>query len=76
MPEHKYVSHIAKYFTGVRTKHSIKDGMGGPIGSKTHDVQQHKNSENKWKKELKALKNQNKMIYIIAKKSGSRRKIK
>ena len=31
---------------------------------------------NKRKKELKSLKNQNKMIYIIAKKSGSRREIK
>ena len=30
----------------------------------------------KWKKEVKDLKNQNKMLYSIAKKSGSRHKIK
>ena len=49
--------------------------MGGPIGIRTHDVQQHKNSENKWKKDLKPLNNQNNMLYSIAKKSGSRHDI-
>ena len=71
MPERKYASHSTKDCTGVRTKLSIKDGMGGSIGSRTHAVQQHKKSENKWKKELKPLKKQNNMIYIIAKKSCS-----
>ena len=69
------MSHSTKYCTGVRTKRSIKYGMGGPIGSRTHAVQQHNKSENKWKKDLKALKKQNKMINNIAKKSGSRREI-
>ena len=46
--------------------------MGGPISSRNHNVQQHKKSEKKWKKELKALKDQNKMLYSIAKNSGSR----
>ena len=50
--------------------------MGGPIGSRTHAVQQHKKSEKKCKKELKALNKQNKMLYSIAKKSGSRCEIK
>ena len=50
MPERKYASHSAKDCTGVRTQRSTKDGMGGPIGSRTHAGQQHKNSENKWKK--------------------------
>ena len=45
MPERKYASHITEDCTGVRTKLSIKDGMGGPIESRTHDVQQHKKSE-------------------------------
>ena len=44
--------------------------MGGPIGSRTHALQQHKKSENKWKNELKSFKNQNNMLYSIAKKSG------
>ena len=65
MPERKYASHSANYCTGVRTKRSIKYGMGGPIGSRTHAGQQHKNSENKWKKQLKAPKKQNKMLYSI-----------
>ena len=73
--ERKYASHITKDCTGVRTKRSIKDGMGGPIESRTHDVQQNKKSEKKWKKDLKALRNQNKMLYSISKKSGLRREI-
>ena len=59
----------------MRTKVSIKDGMGGPIGIRTHAIQQHKKSGNKWKKELKALNKQNKMLYSIAKKSSFRRDI-
>ena len=62
MPERKYASHSDEDCTGVRTKRSIKYGMGGTIGIRTNAVQQHKNSE-KWKKDLKALKNQNKMLY-------------
>ena len=76
MPERKYTSHSAEDCTGVRTSRSIKCGMGGPMGSRNDAVKQYKKSENKWKKELKYLKNQNKMIYSIANKSGSRREIK
>ena len=75
MPECKYASHSSEDCTGVRTNCSVKDVMGGPIGIRTHDVQQHKNSENKWKKDLKPLNNQNNMLYSIAKKSGSRHDI-
>ena len=45
MPEHKYVLHSDEGCIGVRTKRSIKDRMGGPIGSKTCALQQHKMSE-------------------------------
>ena len=75
MPERKYVSHSTKYFTGLRNKCSIKDGIGGPIGIRTHDLQQHKKYKNKWKKELKSLKKQNKILYSIIKKSGFHREI-
>ena len=75
MNERKYASHSTEYCTGMHTKRSIKDGMGGPIRSRTHDVQQHKKSEKKWKKDLKALNKQKKMIYSIAKKSSLRREI-
>ena len=59
----------------MRTERSIKDGTGGTIIIRTHAVQQHKNDENKCKKELKYPKNQNKMLYSISKKYGSRREI-
>ena len=73
IPECKYHLHSADDFTGVCTKRSIKDGTGVPIGSRDHYVQHHKKSENKWTKDLKSLKNQNKILYSIAKKYGSRR---
>ena len=75
MPERKYMSHITKDCTVIRTDRFIKDGMGGPAGSRNHAVQQHKKYEKKWKKKLKALKKQNKILYSISKESGSRREI-
>ena len=59
MPERKYMSHSTKDCTVMRTKRPIKDRIGGPSGISNHAVQQHKKSENKWKTELKALKNLN-----------------
>ena len=41
------------------------------MSSRTDTVKQYNNSENKWRKNLKSLKKQNKMLYIIAKKSSS-----
>ena len=45
IPESKYMSHSTKYCTHMRTKRYIKDGLGGPIGSMTHAVQQHNKSK-------------------------------
>ena len=45
MTERKYTSYNAKYCTGVRTNRSIKDGMGGPTGSRTDAVKQYKKSK-------------------------------
>ena len=70
------MSYSAKDFTGVRTNRSIKYGLRGYMGNRTGAVKQYKKSENKWKKELKSLKKQNKMLYSIANKSLSRREIK
>ena len=44
--------------------------------NRAESVKQYKNSKGKWKKDIKSLKNQNKLLYIISKKSGSRREIK
>ena len=46
------------------------------MGSRNEDVKQYKKSKSKTNKYIKALKKQNKMLYIISKKSISRREIK
>ena len=75
MPKRKYTSHSAKDFTGMHTKRPIKYGMGGPMVIRTNAVQQYTRYENKWNKDMKSFKKQDKMLYSIAKKSGSRREI-
>ena len=44
--------------------------------SRAEAVIQYKNYGSKWKKELKSLKEQNKMLFSITKKSGSCHEIK
>ena len=56
MPERKYMSHSSKYCTGMRINRTIEDGMGGSVGSMNDNLKEYKNSENKQKKVLKALK--------------------
>ena len=46
------------------------------MGSMYDTLKQYKNSENKWKKDLKALNNKNKILYSIANKYGLRRELK
>ena len=75
MPELKYMSHIDEYCTSMRTNRTIKYVMGGSVGISTDTLKQYKKSK-KWKKDLKDLKKQNKMLYIIANKSGLSREIK
>ena len=77
MPKQNYMSHSTGDFFGKRSNHKyIKDGLVIHLGNKYKAVKQFKKSKNKWKKELKALKNQNKILYSIAKKSGLRHKLK
>ena len=42
--DHNYMSHIAKDCTGMRTKRTIKDGMGGSVGGRADTVKQYKKS--------------------------------
>ena len=42
MPERKYTSHSSKDFTGLRTNRTIKDVIGGTVGSSTDAVKQYK----------------------------------
>ena len=67
MPEQKYMSHSSEDCTDMRTNGTINYGMGGSVGSRTDNVKQYKKCENKQKKEMKALKKHNKMLYSIAK---------
>ena len=69
MPEKKYISHSSENCFGKRyNQQSIKYGLGGSLGNRADAVNQYKNPEHKWKKELKSLKKKNKMLYNIAKK--------
>ena len=77
MPEQKIMSHSTEdSFVKRSDQKSIKYGLGVPIGSRAEDLKQWKKSEQKWKKEIEALKKQNKIIYSIANKTGSCREIK
>ena len=77
MPEKKYMLHSSENCFGKRyNQQYIKDVLGGGLGNRANTLKQYKNSEHKLKKELKALKNQNKMLYSIAKNFGSRRELK
>ena len=69
--ERKYMLHRYDdcFFNCYDHKYS-KEGMSISIGNRTNAVKQYKKSENKRKKELKVLKNQNKMVYSIVKNFG------
>ena len=75
MPEQKYMSRCEEDCTGIGTNQNIKGRMGESVGSRDNTVKQFKNSENKWKKQMKPLKKQNNMLYRITKNSGSRHEI-
>ena len=77
MPERNYTLHSSEdCFRNQSNQKSIRYGLGVPMGSRYGSVKQQKRSESKWKKELKALKKQNTIIYSIAQKSGAHREIK
>ena len=42
MPEKNYMSHSAEYCTVMRTNRTIKDGMGGYVGSRADSMKQYK----------------------------------
>ena len=67
----------AKDCFGELSKHKpINGGLVGPLEGRSEAVKQYKKSKNKWKNDMKALNKQNKILYSIAKKSGSRRELK
>lgn len=71
------MSHSSENCFGKRfNQNSIKETLGQALGNRDDSVKNYKKSEHKWKRELKSLNNQNKMLYSIAKKSGSSRELK
>ena len=64
------MTHSAEDCVGMCTNRTIKNGMGGSLVSIDNIVNHYKKYEHKGKKDLKALKKQNNMLYIIAKKYG------
>ena len=69
--------HSVEKCFGKRSDHkSVKRGLGVPLRIRAEAVKQFNKSKNKLKKDLKALKKQNKTIYSISKKSGSRCELK
>ena len=77
MPEQKYMPHSSKNCCGkISDQQSVKDGLGGDLGNRTDVIKNCKKYEHKWKRELKSLKKQNKMLFSIANRSGLCREIK
>ena len=77
MPEQKYMPHSSKNCCGkISDQQSVKDGLGGDLGNRTDVIKNCKKYEHKWKRELKSLKTQNKIIFNMFNKSGWRREIK
>ena len=74
MPEIKYTSHISENCFGKRlNQQSIKDGLGGSLCNRADSVNHYKSSKQKWKRVIKALKNQNEVLFIMIKRSDSHR---
>ena len=77
MNEQKWKSHSFENYFGKRSDHkSVTDGLGVPLGNRANSVNHYQKTEDNWKKDMKALKKQNKMLLIMAKKYGLRREIK
>ena len=77
MPEQKYILYNFENCFGKRSdKQFVKKGLGGYLGNRADAIKHYKKSEHKWRKELKALKKQNEMLYRISNNSGSRHKLK
>ena len=77
MPEQKYMLHSSEDCSEKRTNQNIvNDILGVHMVSRAKAVKQYKNFESKWKKYLKSLKSQNKMLFIIINNYVLRREIK
>ena len=77
MPDLKCKLHISgNLFGKCSNQTSFKDGLGGALGNMNDAVRHYQKNENKWKRWLKTPMKQNKMIFCMAKSSGSRCELK
>ena len=71
MPDQNYMSHRSEnWFLKRSYQQSIREVLGVDLCNSNDAVKHYKKSELKWKKELKSLKNKNKILFSIAKNSG------
>ena len=63
MTKRKYMSHSTEDWAGMCTNHHIKDGMGGPDGSRNHAVQQQKKLEKIGRRILRTSRKKQNAIY-------------
>ena len=62
MPEQKYKSHSSENCSGKQFDQSyVKEWLRGALGNRDYAVKNYQKTENKWKRELKFLKKQNKI---------------
>ena len=77
MTASKWKLHSSKNcFENFPTRHLSKKGLGGTLGNWAAAVKQYHKSENKCKREVKPIKKYNKMIFSMAKWSGSCHELK
>ena len=76
MHEQNYMSYSSdNCFGKIYNQNTIKEGLLEALVNKADSVKHYKKFEHKWKRELKSLKNQNKIIFIIVNNSVSRREL-
>ena len=76
IPDHEYMPHSAETCFGNRSNQvSLKKGLGGNLGNRYAAVKNFNKSEENWNNNMKALKKQNKILYIMVKCTGPHREI-
>ena len=77
IPERKYKSHSSENYFGKGSKHkSNRNILGGSLGNRNEAVKKFQKYAKKWRRELKSLKKQNKIIFRMTKRSGSHHELK
>ena len=77
MPERKYKYHISGNLFGKRSNQAyFRDELVGTLCNSYDVVKHYQKTEKNWKRELKYLKKQKKMLYIMENNYGARSDLK